>query len=247
MIINGQGAQDSPARRSNRLRMPLHGKALKTQSPTAPSLKTKPRVETAVSGQNMSCLPLEIDRSCLAFGASPFKSQSLLLLGIVILMHAMALYLFTRATDIKMPAVSIPLSVSFALAEPVEQTPVTKPKAKPKTLATAEQQPVREQAVDEPQTQATDPRFDVSHLKNPVPVYPALSKRLGEQGEVVLRVYVTPEGTAAQVEIHSSSGYPRLDRAARETVERWKFMPAKKGDEPVGAWVLIPIPYILKG
>lgn len=90
------------------------------------------------------------------------------------------------------------------------------------------------------------PRFDADYLDNPAPAYPALSRRLGEHGRVLLRVFVSPEGHAAQVEIRESSGYERLDRTARDTVMRWRFVPARQGDKGVAAWVLVPISFSIR-
>jgi protein TonB len=85
------------------------------------------------------------------------------------------------------------------------------------------------------------PRFDLAYLRNPPPAYPAASKRGGEKGRVVLRVHVTADGDADEVEIRTSSGYDRLDRAAIEAVRRWKFAPARRGAEPVPAYALVPV------
>jgi len=90
------------------------------------------------------------------------------------------------------------------------------------------------------------PRFDADYLHNPAPAYPALSRRLGEEGRVLLRVYVHADGSAGQVEVRESSGYERLDRAAREAVARWRFVPARQGERPVAAWVLVPISFSLR-
>ena len=90
------------------------------------------------------------------------------------------------------------------------------------------------------------PRFDADYLDNPAPVYPGLSRRLGEQGRVLLRVFVNPDGIAAQVEIRESSGFDRLDRAARDTVQRWRFVPARQGERGVAAWVLVPITFSIR-
>jgi len=91
------------------------------------------------------------------------------------------------------------------------------------------------------------PNFNADYLDNPPPVYPALSRRMGEQGKVMLRVLVNAKGTADKVELRSSSGSGRLDDAALDSVKRWRFVPAKQGDQPVAAWVLIPITFSLKG
>jgi protein TonB len=93
----------------------------------------------------------------------------------------------------------------------------------------------------------SQPRFDAGYLQNPAPAYPALSRRMGEEGKVVLRVFVEPTGRPGQVEVKTGSGSPRLDQAAQEAVWRWKFVSARQGDEAIGAWVLVPIVFNLRG
>jgi len=93
----------------------------------------------------------------------------------------------------------------------------------------------------------TPPIFNADYLDNPSPVYPVLSRRMREQGRVVLRVLVNTRGAADEVQINNSSGHVRLDDSARETVKRWKFIPAKRGAEAVPAWVLVPVSFRLEG
>ncbi len=90
-------------------------------------------------------------------------------------------------------------------------------------------------------------RFDAAYLHNPEPKYPSLSRRLGEEGKVMLKVRVTAEGTAAAVDLEKSSNFERLDEAARQTVARWRFVPAKRGDQPIEASVIVPIVFRLEG
>jgi protein TonB len=90
------------------------------------------------------------------------------------------------------------------------------------------------------------PSFNAAYLDNPAPAYPALARRSGEQGRVLLRVHVTASGTTDTVEIHTGSGSERLDLAARDTVKRWRFVPARQGDVAVAAWVLVPIIFTLE-
>ena len=92
----------------------------------------------------------------------------------------------------------------------------------------------------------TQARFDTDYLLNPAPIYPALSRRLGEEGKVVLRVFVEATGRPNQIELKSGSGSPRLDQAAQDAVWRWKFVAARRGDETLGAWVLVPIVFNLR-
>lgn len=90
------------------------------------------------------------------------------------------------------------------------------------------------------------PARAADYLDNPKPPYPALSKRLGEEGVVSLRVLVNPDGSVGRLELAKSSGYPRLDRSAIETVQSsWKFEPARQGGGPVAAWVIVPIQFTL--
>jgi protein TonB len=91
----------------------------------------------------------------------------------------------------------------------------------------------------------TPPVFNAAYLDNPKPKYPPLSKRAREQGRVVLHVLVNAAGRADRVEVRTSSGHERLDDTARETVKGWKFVPAKRGGEPVADWVLIPFTFAL--
>lgn len=124
-----------------------------------------------------------------------------------------------------------------------------RPAASPAAFAVAPQpEPVAEPAGVAP-SPAPAPvvaaRFDADYLQNPKPVYPPMSRRLGEEGKVILRVKVSREGHPLTVEIKQSSGYPRLDEAARNAVERWRFVPARQGDQAIEAAVLVPLNFTL--
>jgi len=89
------------------------------------------------------------------------------------------------------------------------------------------------------------PIFNADYLENPPPPYPQLSRQRGETGQVLLRVYVTADGRAKRVDIDKSSGFERLDTAARNAVSGWRFVPARRGSEHVAAWVLVPIAFVM--
>ncbi len=91
----------------------------------------------------------------------------------------------------------------------------------------------------------TLPRTDASHLSNPVPRYPTLSRRFGEQGRVLLDVYILPDGQVGEIRLNTSSGFARLDEAALTTVRNWRFVPARRGDEPIPYWYVQPITFSL--
>lgn len=131
------------------------------------------------------------------------------------------------------PTVAVPAEAkaqsrapSFALASPVA-TRIVEP-APPAPLATF-----------------TAARFAADYLHNPQPVYPAISRRLGEEGRVVLAVRVSALGSVLAVAIDQSSGFARLDDAARLGVEQWRFVPARLGSEAVAASVLVPLRFSL--
>jgi periplasmic protein TonB len=142
-----------------------------------------------------------------------------------------------------------PLRVVTAPIEtpsPVVVTPPPEPPTPPPPIALAPPEPVAA-AAPAPVAAVTPPIFNADYLDNPAPSYPSLSRRTKEQGRVILRVRVTPAGTAQEIQVHASSGHSRLDDAAREAVLHWKFVPAKRGEEPVSAWVLIPVSFRLDG
>ena len=87
--------------------------------------------------------------------------------------------------------------------------------------------------------------FDADYLQNPTPKYPLLSRKLQEEGKVLLEVNVTATGTAERVLIKQGSGFPRLDEAALNTVRHWRFIPARRGDEAIASSVVVPIVFQL--
>ena len=90
------------------------------------------------------------------------------------------------------------------------------------------------------------PSTDAAYLRNPAPAYPPLSRRLGEQGVTVVRVLIGADGLPRHASIRSSSGYARLDDAARDAVMRWRFVPGKRGGVPEAMEFNIPINWVLK-
>ena len=92
----------------------------------------------------------------------------------------------------------------------------------------------------------TEANFKANYLTNPKPEYPSIAKSRGWTGKVMLRVQVSPEGTANSVEVETSSGHEMLDEAAIDAVKKWKFIPAKKGETAVASTVIVPIVFSLR-
>ncbi|MFI5304674.1 MAG: energy transducer TonB [Nitrospiria bacterium] len=89
------------------------------------------------------------------------------------------------------------------------------------------------------------PEYEAAYLRNIPPVYPPIAKRMRIEGSVRLRVFVSSAGLPKEIEIVQSSGSTILDDAAVKAVQNWSFVPAKKGTDPVAAWVEIPIKFSL--
>lgn len=78
------------------------------------------------------------------------------------------------------------------------------------------------------------------------PSYPMMSRRLREQGVVVLLLLVDERGRVAEISVRDSSGFHRLDKAARDAVRRWRWSPTLVDGQPVKVRGLVEIPFVLK-
>jgi len=94
---------------------------------------------------------------------------------------------------------------------------------------------------------ATDPvhiqHIEYAHFEPPV--YPPLSRRLGEQGLVVVRVQIDERGLPVAVAVSVSSGFARLDEAAVRAVRAARFRPYVEGNRARAAYALVPIRFDL--
>ncbi len=158
--------------------------------------------------------------------------------------------------------------------KPVKSKPVKKPDSKPKVKQIAtkapeipkqapvtlpEPEPVVEQEVAAepevavaPQQMETGPvtlssELSVSCPKLSAPVYPAISRRMGEEGKLTLRVELDENGHIGEARVVESSGYSRLDNAALEAVRNWQCRPSMRNGQPVRAVALQPFNFVLQG
>lgn len=89
------------------------------------------------------------------------------------------------------------------------------------------------------------PSSDADYLNNPKPAYPAMSRRLGEQGRVIVRTLIGADGVPQQAEVQRSSGFERLDRAAVDTAMRWRYVPGKRAGVAEAMWFNLPMTFVL--
>lgn len=171
------------------------------------------------------------------------------------------------AQDIPPPVEPPPPEPEKPKPEPKKPKPKPEPKPKPIVEAppsekaiTQEEQPVEESAPPPREAQqvattktdentlgapVTPPQEDANHLNNPRPAYPSLSRRLREQGTVILEVLIKTDGSVGEVRIKESSGFKRLDETAMKAVKQWSYSPARRGNEAIEYWYLQPIEFAL--
>lgn len=86
----------------------------------------------------------------------------------------------------------------------------------------------------------------VEYVSMPAPRYPPLSRRMGEEGKVMLRVLIDDRGRAERIEIHQSSGSDRLDQAARDAAQRARYKPYIENGRAIAVFALVPIVFKLE-
>lgn len=126
---------------------------------------------------------------------------------------------------------------TVALPSPPETVVQATPTAQPVTEA-----PSKSQA---PVTLTSD--LSVSCPQRSMPNYPALSRRVGEQGQVVLRVELDETGRITFARVAESSGHKRLDEAGLAAVKSWQCNPSTHNGVAVRAVALQPFDFILEG
>lgn len=142
----------------------------------------------------------------------------------------------TVAPPVATPVVNTTPSPQAITAAPAAPSP--EPAAPAVSAVTAPPAPA---APAQPKTITTG----IEYLQALRPEYPPISKRLGEQGKVILRVLVNEKGRPEQIEIQKSSGFARLDEAARQAVSRFLFKPYIDDGKAAAAFVIVPLSFQL--
>lgn len=143
-------------------------------------------------------------------------------------------------------ATALPAPPPQPVAPPVAQpTPPPAPQPAPEATKTAPDQPefappkvwqkvpLMEGGLEGAIGLAGRARPAMGDKRNLPPVYPPLSAQLGEQGTVVLRLYIGADGQVHASDILTTSGYSRLDAAARDAAAKWRFTPAVRDGQPI--------------
>jgi protein TonB len=75
--------------------------------------------------------------------------------------------------------------------------------------------------------------------------YPDSAQVSGEEGAVLVSVYVRPNGRAGKVRVDRSSGFDDLDTAAVQSVLNWRFVPATRDGDQISDWTAVKVVYQL--
>ncbi len=148
----------------------------------------------------------------------------------------------------KAPSVAAPMPKAIVDPTPAPNAPtgVTTPQPAPAPItAPVAAAPVAAAAPPAPPTVQL-PLSDADYLQNPKPAYPAISRRLNEQGTTVMRVFIGIDGEPQRAEISKSSGFARLDSAAAATVMKWRYVAGKRGGVAEPMWITVPIRWVLE-
>ena len=157
------------------------------------------------------------------------------------------------------PRVPPPLPVTpTALALPAEPVPTELPLPSSETapapaVAAAVPSAAEGQAAQAVQVAKAAPATGVTrrieavdYLRAPVLEYPSASRRFGEQGRVVLRVLIGPDGQAEKVELQEPSAFHRLNEAAIEAARRALYKPYTEDGVARPAWALVALSFQLR-
>jgi protein TonB len=159
------------------------------------------------------------------------------------------------ATVVEPPPPDLPPPV-FPVEAPPPPRPPQPEKPKPPPPKPVQKRPPVPQAPVEAQPQQAAPAApaaprtvsasQLGYIVPPNPIYPARSRKAGEQGNVMVRVLVDVTGRPAQVSLQTSSGHPELDQSALSAVRAAQFRPYAEGGLTQAVWVLVPINFVLR-
>lgn len=135
-----------------------------------------------------------------------------------------------------------PMAIADSTPAPNAPTGVSTP---PAPLAPIQAPVAAAPAAPAAPARVEQPSSDASYLNNPSPVYPAVSRRMGEQGKVLVRVLIGADGVPQKADVATSSGFARLDQSAIEYVMKCRYIPGKVGGVPQAMTHIAPVNFVL--
>ena len=184
-------------------------------------------------------------------------------IGIVVVgLHIALIYAVAVSLGIvDLPSMAKPMEAVIIDSPPAEKSepvPVVKPDLDTPKIEEPMENTIPEVEVptDEPapaaitaETSPSPPVAETANMKvnrRVDPVYPAGSRRDGEQGTGMFRVLVDQKGKPVDVQVLKSSGFPRLDEAAMAAIRKWAFSPAMQNSQAVQSWTRVQVTFNLQ-
>jgi protein TonB len=147
----------------------------------------------------------------------------------------------------QIPALTVPVpEVQIQAPAITPQIAVTPPPAQPQPQLAAPIMVAAPVQPPAPPAIKTLPPGAVRYLAEPRLVVPTLSRRLGEQGVVHLRVIVDVRGLPREIALKKSSGFARLDQQALLDMRSARFVPQTENGQPIEWEVVAPLSYELE-
>lgn len=84
-------------------------------------------------------------------------------------------------------------------------------------------------------------------LHTPKPNYPLLSRKLREQGLVMIKLCVNQGGFVDEASVSKSSGFQSLDKSALTTLSQWRFLPLSSALNHSSQCFQAPVHFSLEG
>ena len=127
-------------------------------------------------------------------------------------------------------------------------SPPAPPLAAPSSMSTPSVLPPARTTAEVPAAPAVAAPVEASLAYRSAPLqFPLQALRQRMHGLVLLHVLVDETGRPVDVQVERSSGYPLLDRSAREQVlAGWRFQPAVLNGQRVRAWARVPVSFNLR-
>jgi protein TonB len=137
----------------------------------------------------------------------------------------------------------VPPIIEVPLEPEGNRNAITVPEAPPAPRAEAQQAPSIERPA--PPAILTPPHAIIA--THTIPDYPPVSRRVGEQGTLRLRLAIGADGNVEEARVEASSGYKRLDDAAVQWVKaHWRYEPAMQGSKPVSSTATAEVTFRLR-
>ncbi len=187
--------------------------------------------------------------------ASPYAARQraprrhLIGIGLVVVLHAVLLWAIASGLARQVVRITENTVEAVLMSEAPPPAPVAPktpppPKPAPPTPAQASTAPAITQAATPSAAQPALPAIRTGAVIQPgahcaKPDYPSASRRMEEEGTVTLKFLIGTDGRVLQADIEKSSGFNRLDEAARNALSKCQFRPGTVDGKPEQSWANI--------